>query len=153
MRYLYAEALWMSYYCSGFEWKAVTLMSCPGKLCLDGLDLGEDFDVVADHFTEIKLILSGCVLDDAPFLPAVLVSIVLPDTSLCVGTTIYFSMLQNVIWSPPKSSSDENFMFLCLLDEINTGSKRTQKVNRKYLKTCSFKSFIIVYWYCCEVSS
>lgn len=38
----------MGYYCSGFEWKAVTLISSPGKLCLDGLDLGEDFDVVAD---------------------------------------------------------------------------------------------------------
>lgn len=48
MRYLYAEGLWIGYYCGGFEWKAVTLISSPGKLCLDGLDLGEDFDVVAD---------------------------------------------------------------------------------------------------------
>lgn len=46
-RYLFAEGLWMGYLCSGFEWKAVTLVSCPGKLCLDGL-MGEEFDVVAD---------------------------------------------------------------------------------------------------------
>lgn len=37
----------MGYPCSGFEWKAVTFVSCPDKLCCDGLNLEEEY-VVAD---------------------------------------------------------------------------------------------------------
>lgn len=92
----------MGYPCSGFWWKAVTLLSCPGKLCLGGLDLGEEFDVVADASLYRNQVYSFQTLSclcplPSPLPSAVFVSLVLPDTSLCVGTAVDFSVLQNVI--------------------------------------------------------
>lgn len=87
----------MGYPCSGFQWKAVTLVSCPGKLCLGGLDLGEEFDVVADASPYRNQVYCFQTLSCVLFFLAVLVSLVLPDTSLCVGTDVDFSVLQNVI--------------------------------------------------------
>lgn len=63
------------------------------------------------HFTEVKYILCRHRVVCVPFLPAVLASLVLSDTSLCLGTTVDFSMLQKAIRSPPKYSFDQNFMF------------------------------------------
>lgn len=103
----------------------------------------------------LKHILSRLLVIYASSLPPVLVSLFLSWHILFCWDYYQtdFSTLQNLIWSPPDCSFDQNSMFLSLSDKINTVSKRTLESQRRDCKTCSFKRFSIVYLYCCEVSS